>query len=67
MRSRNVRNYREEEQARAAGPDCTTCILRAECARAAENSYCTQYRSRAAEERLPDPNELWKRGEEVEF
>ena len=48
-------------------PDCTTCILRKDCEQAEENSFCTKYKSRDGEIRLPDPNDLWMRGEEVEF
>ena len=51
----------------AQEPDCTTCILRDGCERYAENSFCTKWLSRNPEIRTPDPNDLWKRGEEVEF
>ena len=49
------------------GPDCSTCICRKTCDRAAENSFCTRWKSREPEEREPDPNRLWETGEEVEF
>ena len=48
-------------------PDCTTCIHRKGCERYAENSFCGRWQSKEPEKREPDPNDLWKRGEEVEF
>ena len=48
-------------------PDCTTCIHREGCPNYAENKFCGKYASKNPEIRLPDPNDLWRRGEEVEF
>lgn len=59
-----VENYLgKTEQA----PDCSTCIKRKECERYRENSFCTQWAAKEPEPAGPDPNELWKRGEEVAF
>ena len=61
-----VENYRKKED-EAQRPDCTICAGRKTCALARENSFCTRFRSSEPEPVGPDPNELWKRGEEVEF
>ena len=58
------RNYREEEE---QGPDCCVCAERKTCPRYRENSFCTQFRRNKPEPEGTDPNELWKRGEEVEI
>ncbi len=58
------RNYREEEE---QGPDCSVCAERETCPRYRENSFCTQFHRNKPEPEGTDPNELWKRGEEVEF
>ena len=48
--------------------DCGTCIHRKEgCERAAENSFCTRWQGQKPEEKGPDPNEQWLRGEDVAF
>ena len=64
MSRKTVRNLRAQE---AQKPDCCTCIHRRECERYRENSYCTKWQSREPNPEGPDPNELWKRGEEVGF
>ena len=64
MKRRDGRNYQEEKE---QGPDCCTCINRNGCERYAENSYCTQWRSRNPEIKGPDPNKLWEQGEPAEF
>lgn len=46
---------------------CETCYRREDCERAAEGSFCGQWASKAPEVKGEDPNELWRRGEEVEF
>lgn len=48
-------------------PDCSTCIRRAGCDRAQEGSFCTRWQGKEPEERKPDPNEQWMRGEDVDF
>jgi len=47
--------------------DCMKCIHRKTCGRAAEGSFCTRYQSREPEPEGINPNELWERGEQVEF
>lgn len=46
---------------------CETCWKRKECARYAEGSFCGEWASKAPEVKGEDPNELWQRGEEVDF
>lgn len=63
MMKRNIgRNLQQKPE-----PDCCTCYLRKTCERYQENSFCTQWASKAPEERKPDPNEQWEKGEDVEF
>lgn len=64
---RKRRGIRGQQDDAGTGPDCTTCIHARGCERYAENSFCTRWQGRAPEKREPDPNELWKQGEEVEF
>ena len=49
--------------------DCSVCIHRDECDSASEGKFCGKFRSKAFDpaERGIDPNELWEKGEEVEF
>lgn len=47
--------------------DCVTCIHRADCERAAEGSFCTQWQSHEVVKTGVDPNEAWKRGDDVDF
>lgn len=56
-----------DEQIRSSGPDCSLCIYRADCERRSEGSFCTKFQGKEPEPKGTDPNELWKRGEEVEF
>ena len=63
-RKKAVNNYQESA---GTNVDCTTCLERKTCDRAQENSYCGRWHSREADPQGPDPNELWKKGEEVEF
>ena len=51
------------------GPDidCCVCTYRPTCDRAAAGSFCTRFRSKAVDPKGTDPNELWAKGEEVEF
>lgn len=46
---------------------CETCWKRKECARYAEGSFCGEWASKEPEVKGEDPNELWQRGEEVDF
>ena len=48
-------------------PDCAYCWLRDQCADAEPGKFCTYWQSREPVERQPDPNDLWNRGEEVDF
>ena len=48
--------------------DCGVCIYRKECDRAEEISFCSRFRSKEFEPpEGVDPNDLWRRGEPVEF
>lgn len=48
--------------------DCTVCIHRKEgCANAQEGKFCGRFHSQAFDPQGRDPNELWEKGEEVEF
>ena len=51
------------------GPDidCCVCIHRPTCENAQEGKFCGWFQSRAVEKKGTDPNELWAKGEEVEF
>ena len=64
MSRRAGRNYRDEGK---QSPDCCTCIHRTTCQRAAEGTFCTMWQGREPQPQGEDPNEKWKRGEEVEF
>lgn len=48
------------------GPDidCTTCIHREGCERAAENTWCTSWKGREPADRGPDPNKKWYSGDD---
>ena len=48
-------------------PDCYTCIRWDECENAVAGRFCPQWQSKQPEPKGEDPNELWERGEEVEF
>ncbi len=65
MKKRAGRNYTQEEE--QIKPDCCICIHRNDCAKYAENSFCTGWQGREPEKDGPDPNDLWRKGEEVEF
>lgn len=62
MRRRGPDNL-EERQA----PDCCVCIHRKECERFREGSWCTRFQGAEPEKEGEDPNDLWKRGEEVDL
>lgn len=47
--------------------DCESCVKREECPLAAFGMFCTRYQSRVPEPEGEDPNELWRRGEDVDF
>lgn len=50
--------------------DCSVCIHRKEgCENAEEGKFCGKFQSRKFDptERGIDPNELWEKGEPVEF
>ena len=61
---KNIRNIQAEKD---QGPDCSICINRNGCERYEEGSFCGQFRRTKPEPAGPDPNALWKAGEEVEF
>lgn len=47
--------------------DCGTCIRRKTCERAEDGTFCGQWQSREPQPKGEDPNELWEKGEDVEF
>lgn len=49
------------------GPGCENCAHRTECHDAREGYFCPRWNSRVPEERKPDPNEQWQRGEDAEL
>ena len=65
MRKRRAVENRTEKDEKAR-PDCSVCIHRDGCALYAENSFCTRFQS-SEPERYENPNDLWERGEEVDF
>ena len=48
-------------------PDCEHCWLRRSCPDAEPGQFCTMWTSRESKPREPDPNEQWRKGEDVEF
>ena len=48
-------------------PDCANCFLRNSCPDAVPGQFCTMWTSREAPKREPDPNDLWRQGEEAVF
>ena len=46
-------------------PDCDHCFLRDSCPDAEPGTFCVMWRSREPEKREPDPNDLWRQGEDV--
>lgn len=48
-------------------PDCETCWKKDSCPDAWEGHFCVEWQSHQPEERKPDPNDLWRTGEEVFF
>ena len=48
-------------------PDCGRCIYREDCSRAEDGNFCPQFASNEPRPEGPDPNELWVKGEDVEF
>ena len=47
-------------------PDCAHCFLRTTCPDAKPGEFCTMWVSRAPKKREPDPNDQWRRGEDME-
>ena len=48
-------------------PDCEHCWLRRSCPDAEPGQFCTMWTSRESPKREPDPNEQWRKGEDVVF
>ncbi len=48
-------------------PDCANCFLRTTCPDAVPGEFCVMWVSREPKPREPDPNDQWRRGEEVEL
>ena len=64
MKRKAGRNYQEE---REQAPDCCVCAERKTCELYHENSFCTRFHMNEPAPEGPDPNDLWRRGEEVDF
>ena len=47
------------------GPDCANCWKRHICPNAQEGKFCSRWQSTKPEAREPDPNDLWRQGEDV--
>lgn len=60
-------NRRQEQEEKALGPDCKTCIHREECEFAVDGNFCPYWQSQAPEPKGEDPNDAWARGDDVEF
>ena len=58
---------RQEQEEKALGPDCKTCIHREECEAAQDGHFCPSWQSRAPEPKGEDPNDAWARGDDVEI
>lgn len=56
---------RDERRTDRQAPDCARCALYHRCENAAENSFCTRFRTKAEEDRGEGPAEAWLRGEEI--
>lgn len=48
-----------------AAPDCTTCVRRGECERAAEGTFCPAWASAPPRDRGESPADKWARGDET--
>ena len=48
-------------------PDCACCWLRDICPDAQPGTFCTAWATRKPIPKEPDPNDQWRRGEEVWF
>lgn len=48
-------------------PDCALCWLRDSCPDAQPGAFCTMWTSREPAPKEPDPNDQWRRGEDVFF
>lgn len=51
----------------AQAPDCALCWLRDSCPDAQPGAFCTMWTSREPATKEPDPNDQWRRGEDVFF
>lgn len=58
---------KREKGGDAASVGCETCIYRDTCEQAEEGTWCTRWRDREPEDRGPDPNQAWIRGEDAVF
>lgn len=48
-------------------PDCGTCWQRDQCPNAQAGEFCPRWQSTKPAAREPDPNDLWRQGEDVGF
>ena len=50
----------------ANGPDCESCIHVKACVFAAFGKFCPMWQSREPQPEGEDPNEAWRRGDDIE-
>ena len=55
------------DDVKAYAPDCDRCWLKDVCDDAQPGSFCTMWVSRDPAAKGPDPNEQWRKGEDVYF
>lgn len=55
------------DDVKAYAPDCDRCWLKDVCEDAQPGSFCTMWVSREQAAKGPDPNEQWRKGEDVYF
>lgn len=60
------RRQRDQED-KAMGPDCKTCINREECEYATDGNFCPYWQSHEPEPKGENPNDAWERGDEVDW
>lgn len=52
---------------KAKTPDCETCWKKDDCVLAVFGKFCPQWQSAEPEPKKPDPNDMWRRGEETDI
>lgn len=61
------KSRRQGMEEKALGPDCATCIHLEECDAAEDGHFCPSWQSRAPEPKGENPNDAWRRGDDVDF